>query len=262
VNALDARLTACRREGRAALVCYLMAGYPDEETFRATAADVISAGADIIEVGIPYSDPVADGPIIQAAGHAALGKGIVPSRALELAGEVARLEAPVLAMGYYNPIHKLGEEAFAIRCQELGICGAIIPDLPLEESRALRQAMRRHESHLILMIGPYTDEKRAEAIDNAGSGMLYLVSRPGTTGMRSSSITPDLISRAKKAVHLPLAVGFGISDAKSAREVAEMGADAVVVGSALLAELAEGRSPVSLVRSLRSALNSSAGCGP
>jgi tryptophan synthase alpha chain len=239
-----------------------MAGYPDEKTFLATAADVISAGADIIEVGIPYSDPVADGPVIQTAGHAALRNGVVPSRALELAGEVAGMGVPVLAMGYYNPVHKMGEEEFAARCQRLGISGAIIPDLPLEESKSLRLKMRKRGSHLIMMIGPYTSEGRAKVIDSAGSGMLYLVSRPGTTGRKASAIAPDLIPRVKQAVQLPLAVGFGISDAEAAKNVAAMGADAVVVGSALLAELAEGRSPAPLVRSLHNALSSSAGCGP
>ncbi len=262
MNLLDQRLKQCREEGRAALVCYLMAGYPDEERFLAVASDCVNAGADIIEVGIPYSDPVADGPVIQAAGHAALAQGVVPSRALTLAGKVAELGVPVLAMGYYNPVHRMGEEAFARRCSQLHLCGAIIPDLPLEESLSLRRAMQERNLHLIMMIGPYTAVARAARIDAAGSGMLYLVSRPGTTGMGGSSIAPDLIPRTKAAVKFPLAVGFGISNAETALQVAAAGADAVVVGSALLAELAAGRSPVPLVAALSAALRSSAATGP
>jgi tryptophan synthase alpha chain len=239
-----------------------MAGYPNEATFMAVACDCVAAGADIIEVGIPYSDPVADGPVIQAAGHAALANGVGPTRALTLAGDVAKLGVPVLAMGYYNPVHRMGEEAFARRCGELDLCGAIIPDLPLEESTSLRGEMRGRGLHLILMVGPYTSPERAARIDAAGSGMLYLVSRPGTTGVRASSIAPDLIPRTKAAVRLPLAVGFGISDGAAARQVAAAGADAVVVGSALLVELAAGRSPAPLVASLSAALRSSAATAP
>jgi tryptophan synthase alpha chain len=239
-----------------------MAGYPDARSFLLLARECIDAGADIIEVGIPYSDPVADGPVIQEAGQRALGNGVVPSRALSLAGEVAAMGVPVLAMGYYNPVHKMGESNFAKRCRELGLTGAIIPDLPLEENLSLRREMRQNGLHLIQMIGPYTSAERARTIDTAGSGMLYLVSRPGTTGVKAAPMTPDLVPRTKKAVRLPVAVGFGIADAAAARKMALAGADAVVVGSALLAEIAAGRSPAPLVRSLRSALNSSAAPAP
>jgi tryptophan synthase alpha chain len=240
-------------KGRTALVCYVMGG--DGDTAALLRA-VDEAGADVIELGLPFSDPIADGPVLQAAATRALSAGGSVRGVIALAGKL-RLRAPVVAMGYMNPVERFGVAPFARMLREAGICGAIIPDLPLEEAQPLRDALAKEGVELVPLVAPTTPLDRARAIAATARGFLYYVSVTGVTGARAA-LPEDLeqrLSDLRKVSPVPVAVGFGISRPEHAAALKGK-ADAVVVGTALVRTAHEDgiAAAAAFVRSLRAAL--------
>lgn len=232
-----------RERGRTALVTYLMAGYPDLPMTQQLVRTVADAGTDVIELGVPFSDPIADGPAIQRAAYHALQQGVTPADCLQLVQEVRRagVAVPLVLMGYYNPIYRCGAEAYVQACVEAGVDGLIVPDLPLEEANTLATACHAHGLALIGLVAPNTPTARAASIAERSTGFLYLVSRPGTTGARAElpQGLAAYITAVRAVCRLPLALGFGISTEEQVRTVAPM-VDGVVVGSALVERAAQG----------------------
>lgn len=248
-----------RAENRAALIPYLTLGYPTPEMSLALAEAAVAGGADLLELGVPFSDPLADGPVIQRATHMALGQGITVARCLEMARSLRQREimVPLIFMGYYNPILSYGEEAFCRACYEVHVDGLIVPDLPPEEGQGLEKACQAYGLALIYLLAPTSTPERIRLVTERSGGFVYLVSVAGITGPRER-LPSDLdafVRRVRAVTDKPLAVGFGISTPEQAAQVAAL-ADGVVVGSALvrLAEEADGREKVkSLVGGLRHA---------
>ncbi|MGA9189506.1 MAG: tryptophan synthase subunit alpha [Methanosarcina sp.] len=227
-----------RKEG--ALICYVMAGDPSAEATGEIVKALADGGADIIELGFPFSDPVADGPTIQAAGQRALAVGMDTQRYFELV-KALEVGVPLVCMTYYNPVFRYGVEKFVERAADAGISGLIIPDIPVEEAADLKNSCEKNGLDLIFLVAPTTTGKRVRKILEKSSGFLYLVSRLGVTGTREdvSSSTKELLSRVETG--LPKAVGFGISTGKQAAEVRNAGADAVIVGSAFVRIIEDGK---------------------
>jgi len=229
------------------LICYLTAGYPSEEEFIEFAKASVEGGADVLEIGVPFTDPVADGKVIQMTSQKALENGITPLRVLELTRKLRSLTGvPLVLMGYYNPIFQVGEVRYAQLAKEAGADGLIVPDLPLEESQGLREACIKNEIDLVQLVGPTTSEERMIRIARASMGFLYVVSSLGTTGARASlsSDVGPLVKRAKRAAGLlPVGVGFGISQSEQTELLYHEGADAAIVGSALLKNIIDGATP-------------------
>jgi len=242
-----------KAEGRTALICYAMGG--DGDTAGLLQA-MDAAGADVIELGLPFSDPIADGPVVQAAATRALAAKTTLRDLLATVSRL-RLRAPLVAMGYMNPIESMGSRPFARALREAGLCGAIVPDLPLEEAGPVREDLAAEGLDLVPLVAPTTSRDRAARIARAARGFLYYVSVTGVTGSRTS-LPPDLEERLKELRSLspvPVAVGFGISHPDQAAALKGK-ADGIVVGSALVA-LHHDRgleATASLVRSLRLAL--------
>jgi len=233
-----------RSEGRAALILYLMAGDPDLETTALVIDAVSAAGADLIELGIPYGDPLADGPTIAAAGQRALAAGASLDATLGLAKDAAgRHAAPIIFFTYVNPIVQYGPERFARAAAAAGALGAIVPDVPLEEIDEFAPAFRAHGLGIPLLVAPTTPPKRAAAIAARTDGFTYVVSRLGVTGARRE---PDVtwiagaVERLRVHATKPVAVGFGISTPEHVRRVGGL-ADGVIVGSAFIDAVAGHR---------------------
>ena len=228
--------------GRAALMPYLMGGYPSlEESLRIGEA-CVRAGADLLELGMPYSDPLADGPVIHAAGTRALAAGANVAGVLEVARALAP-SVPVVLMCYVNMVLAPGAGAFVARLAQTGACGLIVPDLPLEESAEVRKACAAHEIALVPLVAPTTTPERMAAIGAQAQGFLYTVSVVGTTGERDalSERFAEMVALARASTHVPVALGFGISTPEQARLAADAGADGVIVGTRLVR--AAGDSP-------------------
>jgi tryptophan synthase alpha chain len=257
VDRVAAAFEEARASGRAALVTYLTAGYPTPAATLDLVPALERAGADVVELGVPFSDPIADGPVIQRAACRALEEGVTPTLCLELAARLREqgVRLPLLFMGYYNPIHSFGPRRYARACREAGVDGLIVPDLPLGEAGALDVACRAEGLALVALVAPSTPADRLARIAAGAQGFLYLVSRPGTTGARDS-LPPGIeeyVARVRRVARLPLALGFGIAGPEQVREAARL-ADGVVVGSAIVARAAEGVAAVEgLVRGLREA---------
>jgi tryptophan synthase alpha chain len=252
-----------RAEGRAALIIYLMAGDPDAQTSAAIIDAVGAAGADLIELGIPYGDPLADGPTIAAAGQRAIAAGASLERTIALAAAaLARRNTPTIFFSYVNPISQYGPDRFAAAAAAAGVLGAIVPDVPLEEIDEFAPAFRAHGLGIPLLVAPTTPPARAARIAARTDGFTYLVSRLGVTGARRE---PDIdwiagaVARLRHDAVKPLAVGFGISTPAHVRAVARL-ADGVIVGSALIDAVAGLRGAAAaeaayaFVASLRAAL--------
>ena len=244
---------------RAALMPYMMGGFPDRERSRTIGQAYAEAGADLVELGVPFSDPLADGPVIQAAGTAALRAGATVDSVLELGGDVARA-VPVVVMCYSNLVLARGAEAFAGQLARAGISGLIVPDLPLEEAPAVLDACDAAGLALVPLVAPTTPEERLDAIGARARGFLYTVSVTGTTGERERlDALPDVIARAKAHTRLPVAVGFGISTPEHAAAAADAGADGVIVGTRLVRAAGEADDPAAaagaLVRDFAAALD-------
>jgi tryptophan synthase alpha chain len=234
---IDHRFAEIKREGRAALVTFLMSGDPDYETSLAIAKALPAAGADVIELGMPFTDPMADGPAIQAAGLRALKGGQTLTKTLAMVTAFRRSDdkTPIVLMGYYNPIYIYGVDRFLIDAKAAGVDGLIVVDLPPEEDDELCLPALRAGLSFIRLATPTTDDKRLPAVLANTSGFVYYVSITGITG----SAVPDAgkvsaaVARIKRHTTLPVCVGFGVKDAASAGAIAR-GADGVVVGSALV----------------------------
>ncbi len=250
-----------RAEGRvAALMPYLMGGYPDLDGSRAIGLAYADAGADLVELGIPFSDPLADGPVIHAAATAALRSGATVPAVLEVARAIAE-RVPVVVMCYVNPILARGVERFADQLVAASVSGVIVPDLPFEEASELRAACAARGLALVPLVAPTTPEDRLERIGAAASGFVYTVSVTGTTGERTGTDSGLSAVLARAAAHttVPVAVGFGISTPEQAAAAAAAGADGVIVGSRLVRAAGEAQDPPSatgdLVRSFAGALS-------
>ena len=240
---INGAFARAKREGRGAIIPYFMCGYPSAVQGARLALAAIEGGADIVELGMPFSDPLADGATIQHAGHIALERGMNIQGCLETAGQIAALsDVPLILMGYYNPLLAFGLERFCRLAAENGICGLIIPDLPHEEAGPLQQAAHQHGLALIYLVPPTTPEERIAQIVaiSAGEpgGFLYCVSLSGVTGERAE-LPPQLrefirrVDGYTKRHRLPIAVGFGLSTPAHIAEVTSY-ADGAVVGSALV----------------------------
>jgi tryptophan synthase alpha chain len=259
VNRLQSVLQGSRRTGRKALVVYVCAGDPDLASTERLVPLLVDAGADVIELGVPFSDPLADGPTIQAASQRALHSGTSLAGVLELVARLrqSRCEVPLVLFGYMNPILRMGLGAFASRAAQSGADGVLVADLPLEEAGPLRQLVEGQGLSLVLLAAPTTPPQRLRAIGAATSGFLYFVSLTGVTGARAElpADLPARLAEARAATPVPLAVGFGVSTPAQAKALC-LHADAVVVGSALVDALHSGgpEAGVALVRSLAAAM--------
>jgi tryptophan synthase alpha chain len=226
-----------RRAGRAALMPYFTLGFPDPETSLKVIEAAAEAGADLLELGVPFSDPLADGPTIQRSTQVALSQGMTVMHCLELTAALRQrgVKQPLLLMGYANPILAFGLERFAAQAKASGADGFIVPDLPPDEAGELKAACQKHGLALVFLLAPTAEEERIEAVAAHTSGFLYLVSLTGVTGARDG--LPDglqaFIQRVKSVASTPVAVGFGISTPEQAQAVGSM-ADGVIVGSALI----------------------------
>jgi tryptophan synthase alpha chain len=225
---------------RAALMPYLMGGFPDLETSVAAGEAAAEAGADLIELGIPFSDPLADGPVIHDAGTRALAAGATPYAVLGACERLAE-RLPVVLMVYSNVVLSAGFEAFALRAAASGASGLIVPDLPHDEAADLRAACDAEGLALVPLVAPTTTEERVRGIGADARGFVYAVSLTGTTGERSALAEglTDMVGRVRGATEVPVAVGFGISTGEQARAVAEI-ADGVIVGSRIVRAAGEG----------------------
>lgn len=239
--------------GRAALMPYMMGGFPTLDDSRRIAQAYVAGGADLVELGVPFSDPLADGPVIHAAGVAALQAGARVETVLELAGELAAA-VPVVLMCYTNLLLAQGPEAFAAALAEAGVSGLIVPDLPLEESPPVRAACDAAGIALVPLVAPTTPDARFAAIGAQARGFLYTVSVVGTTGERASGDVSTVLERARSSTDLPVAVGFGIGTPERAAEAAAAGADGIIVGSRLVRAAADGEDVEALVRDFSAAL--------
>src|SRR5436309_6658202 len=246
MSRIERRFAKLRAEGRAGLVIYLTAGDPDPDTSLALFQGLAEAGADLVEIGMPFSDPMADGPAIQAAGQRALKRGASLRKTLALVRTLRERDAdtPYVVMGYYNPIYRYGAEAFARDAVAAGVDGAIIVDLPPEEDAELAEPARRAGLDLVRLATPTSDEKRLPAIVTHASGFVYYVAIAGITGTRSADAASvnTAVARLRRFTELPVAVGFGIKTPAQAAEVAEA-ADAAAVGTALVDRLAFNLDP-------------------
>jgi tryptophan synthase alpha chain len=222
------------------LICYAVAGYPDTKTSKEIVSAMINSGADIIEIGLPFSDPIADGPIIQEASFTALTRGITPDKSLEIVKDIRKEfpNTPIVAMTYSNIILKAGLRKFMKKAKDSGIDGFILPDMPIEESDEYIKEASRLNLATIFLVSPNTNEERLHAIASKSSGFLYLVSVYGTTGIRKSfeDSTARYVEDTKKIVgsSIPIAVGFGISNPSHVKFMINAGADAVIVASAII----------------------------
>jgi tryptophan synthase alpha chain len=251
---IDQRFASLRQEGRAALVTFVTAGDPDLATSLSILAALPAAGADVIELGMPFTDPMADGPAIQASGLRALRGGQTMRRTLGLVADFRKADAftPLILMGYYNPIYVYGVDAFLRDAKNAGLDGLIVVDLPPEEDEELCLPALKAGLNFIRLATPTTDEKRLPAVLANTSGFVYYVSITGITGAATpdSSRVGSAVARIKAHTHLPIAVGFGVRDAASAARIAAV-ADGVVVGSALVeavrCSLVDGRASAGTV---------------
>ena len=233
---LDNAFAGIRRDARVGVVPYVTVGFPDlDDTLRVVPA-IEAAGADVIELGVPYSDPLADGPTHQASSYRALRNGVSVSFCLDTARALREggVQAPLLFMGYYNPILAYGIDAYARACADAGVDGLIVPDLPPEEADALRGALHANGLQLVSMLAPTSTRERIRAACAAAEGFVYCVSVAGVTGARSDLPPglPDFVARVRAETDVPIGVGFGIAEPRHVAGLRGV-ADAAVVGSAL-----------------------------
>jgi tryptophan synthase alpha chain len=233
--------TRLRSSGRTGLVTYVTAGDPDLERSGDVLRAIDAAGADVIEVGVPFSDPLADGPVIQRAAERALRAGTTLRATLDLVGRVGpQLSAPLVLFSYANPILRLGLERFAADAAAAGVAGVLVLDLPIEEAGALRAALAVHDIDVIFLLSPTSTDARIRLAASDGRGFLYAISRLGVTGTRDrvGASARELVGRIRTVSDLPVAVGFGLSRPEHIEEVGRW-ADAAVVGSGLVQVIAD-----------------------
>ena len=241
LSPIAARFASLREQGRMALMPFLMAGDPDLSTTADVLLSLQDNGADMVELGLPYSDPLADGPVIQASAYRALEAGTTPGRVLEmLASLKGKLTIPVILFTYSNPLLNRGPEAFFAEAAAAGASGLVIPDLPLEEAERLSPLAQAAGLDLVLLVAPTTPAERMARIAAASRGFTYLVSVTGVTSERTSleGRVSSLVSDLKACCPIPVAVGFGISGPDQVTQVKSWGADGAIVGSALVKRIA------------------------
>ena len=251
---IDAKFAELRKADRKAFVAYVMAGDPDYDSSLEVIRGLPGAGVDIIELGQPFSDPMADGPTIQLAGQRALAGGQTLQRTLDMAAEFRRDDdtTPIVLMGYYNPIYNRGVDRFLSDAKAAGVDGLIIVDLPPEEDEELCLPAQRAGLDFIRLATPTTDDKRLPRVLSNTSGFVYYVSITGITGAQAAqagNVGPD-VARIKARTDLPVVVGFGIRTPQAAREIAAV-ADGAVVGSAIVGRMADGDSPAQVLDFVR-----------
>jgi tryptophan synthase alpha chain len=214
---------------------YAVGGYPDPHACLEILRAYLANGADLVEIGIPFSDPLADGPVIQGASQVALRRGVRPAGVLDLAGTIVEEGANVVLLSYLNTILAFGVERFFSRCAEKGVLGVVVPDVPVEEAVELQATAKGQGVDVILLAAPTSTDARLSRIASAASGFIYCVSTTGVTGARAAlrGDLPQFIARVRTHTDLPLAVGFGVSTVGQAEDVAAY-ADGVIVGSALV----------------------------
>jgi tryptophan synthase alpha chain len=260
IQRLQDKFTKVQSELRAAFITYIMACAPDKEVSLAALKGLPEAGADIIELGLPFSDPMADGVVIQKAAQDAINAGAKTKSVLEMVANFreSNKETPIILMGYYNPIQNYGLKKFCADAADAGVDGLLIVDLPPEEERDLKLAVESNNLAWIRLITPTTGEDRIKTIIKSASGFIYYVAVSGVTGTKSASYNSidTAVTTIKKHTNLPVAVGFGIKSSNDVNNIAQR-ADAVVVGSAIVNELSGKQSPkdaLDLVRELSSGL--------
>jgi tryptophan synthase alpha chain len=256
-NRIASKFNELKSKNQKALICYVVAGYPDIITSERIITSLINGGADIIEIGIPFSDPIADGSTIQDAIQNSLIAGTTPDMCLELASRIRKTfpNIPLIIMTYSNILYRKGYIQFAKKAKESGIDGFIIPDIPIEESKEYLNTMQNIGMSTIFLVSPNTSEKRLKMISRICTGFLYAISVYGTTGERQSfdEYTIESIKRIKKMTahdELPLAVGFGISNPQHVKDMINAGADAVIIGSAIIKKIKELENKESLFTTL------------
>lgn len=258
IRAIDLAFRAARAEKRCALITYLTLGYPSPADSLKLVPALQAGGADIIELGVPFSDPVADGPTIQRASHAALEAGTTPGDCLHLAARLRQVgvSVPLVLMGYYNPIHNWGLRAYVHDCATAGVDGLIVPDLPPEEAGPLQEACRGESLALVFLVAPTSGEARIAQIAAGTQGFLYVISRLGITGAEHSpgeELTAQL-AVVRRYAQTPIAVGFGISRPQQVRALAPK-VDGIIVGSGVVERAQEGTEALrNYVGSLRAAM--------
>ena len=244
MSVLQQAFASLREQKRAGFIPFIVAGDPDLETSAELLRALSDAGATAIELGVPFSDPAADGPVIQRAGQRALERGVTLADIFAMLGKCGtRISAPLVLFGYYNPVLQFGLRKFADAAQRCGIAGVLVTDLPAEAAEPLRTLLHEREIDLIFLVAPTTSDTRLRQIAKLASGFIYAIARTGVTGthreLQDESLT--LVRRIRAVTDLPVAVGFGITERARARAVARY-ADAVVVGSRLVAEIEEATS--------------------
>ena len=240
----DSRIAAAfsrlRSEGRKALIPYFTAGHPSREHAVPLMQSLAANGADIIELGVPFSDPMADGPVIQRSGEAALALGVGLNDVLQWVAQFRQTDGrtPIVLMGYNNPIERMGLETFAQRAAAAGVDGVLVVDLPPEEATETMQVLRKHGLDLIFLLAPTSRPERISQVARLASGYVYYVSLKGVTGAAHLDVGHVLqaLTPIREAMGLPVGVGFGIRDGETARAIAQ-GADAVVIGTRLIQEI-------------------------
>jgi len=253
VNAVRKAFEKAHSEGRRAVIPYLTAGYPDPERFLDYAL-ALAEEADLFEVGLPFSDPLGDGPVIQRASEAALAQGVRTKKVLELVEKLSRkTSVPLLLMTYINPVLAYGKERFFKDFAEAGIKGVILPDLPPDEDPEVAETAHEAGLATVFLLAPTSTDRRIEVVTGYTTGFVYAVSVTGVTGARDR--LPEeigaLVRRVKERTELPVAIGFGISGEATARQAALAGADGVVVGSALIRAIEAGEDPRKVLQAVR-----------
>lgn len=251
MHILEEKIRAAREAGRLALIPFVTAGFPDEGSFWPAIQELDEGGADIIEIGIPFSDPVADGPVVEEASRRVLSDGMSLARLLgELEERKDFFHCGIVLMGYYNPILQYGLNKFAVDAARAGVHGVIVPDLPYEEAGELRALLAAQGIALIALVGPNTDAERMRLYAGVSEGYVYVVSVMGTTGQRAQ-LAPQVaetMRRARSVFSLPLALGFGLSEPAQIEDLPpDARPDAAVFGSALLRHLDEGGSAADFI---------------
>ena len=228
-----------KQEKKSAFIPYICGGDPNLDITRKLVLTLDKAGADIIELGVPFSDPIADGPTIQKASERALENRVTLSQLLQLVADLrTETDVPIVLMGYYNPIFVMGLEEFFTKARSVGVDGIIIPDLPIEESDPIQRIAAQYDIKVIFLVAPTSTVERMTKIAKSGGGFIYCVSVPGVTGTRreiSTDVVP-MITELRKHTKTPICVGFGISNSEQARSISDI-ADGVVVGSAIIDQI-------------------------
>lgn len=245
-QSVSGRMATLKEQGRTAFIPFLVAGDPDLATSVAALKKLDEVGADVIELGVPYSDPLADGPVIQAAATRALQQGATLDKVLDIVRQASpSITAPIVLFTYYNPIMARGLDKFCKQAKEAGAAGLLVPDIPVEETDEIREVAAGHGIELVLLVTPTTPQERMKRIAQSSSGFVYLVSVTGVTGMKETmeARVEGLITMLQGVTDKSVAVGFGVSKPEQAAQIKAWGAEGVICGSALVRALGEAPTP-------------------